>query len=268
MKCPKMTLFGENLAPCGQCMACRINKKRLWIAKMLLETVNSKKQSSFITLTYDDEHLPENGSIDPSEIKKFLKKLRQTIYIKKIRYFAVGEYGEQTFRPHYHLVIFGYPPEEVEKLVKNCWEKGFVHIGEVTQESINYIAGYVTKKMTSKEDPRLEGKHPEFSRMSKFPPLGNRGIERIKKQLYTKQGSAAILKYQDVPKQFQMNGKKYPIGKYFINKLREEFNITNPPKVTDFVVDIETEEAEYEQSKKVELKAANRYRTQTRNRIL
>ena len=116
------------------------------------------ERNSFITLTYDNEHLPEDRSIHKEEIQKFFKRLRQNLDTD-IRYFACGEYGEQKNRPHYHALIFNYdfPDKELHTVYRGnplyksdelfkSWPFGFNLIGEVTYESAAYVARYVMKK--------------------------------------------------------------------------------------------------------------------------
>ena len=139
-------------------------------------------ESLFITLTYDSEHLPFPGSLDPAHLRNFLKRLRfhfDKSFGGRLRFFGVGEYGDKSWRPHYHAILFGVGYAHVG-LVERAWQDsdgesiGWVHCGDVTPESCQYVAGYTTKKMTTTHDDRLiafrrEGVnlHPEFARQSK-----------------------------------------------------------------------------------------------------
>ena len=131
------------LIPCGQCMGCRIRQREDWTTRIELEARDyPKDQVWFITLTYDDDHVPgmimKTGEImrkvqytwKPGEklpssvqillyedIQKFLKRLRKA-YRGKLRYFVAGEYGEQTARPHYHMILYGWEPTDLENLYK------------------------------------------------------------------------------------------------------------------------------------------------------
>ena len=131
------------LMPCGQCIGCRIRQREDWTTRIELEARDyPKDQVWFITLTYDDEHVPgmivKTGEImrkvqytwKPGEkrpdsvqillyedIQKFLKRLRKA-YRGKLRYFVAGEYGEQTARPHYHMILYGWEPKDLETLYK------------------------------------------------------------------------------------------------------------------------------------------------------
>lgn len=239
MMCPNLTQFGEHLAPCGQCMPCRINKKRMWVGRMLLELNFSPSPASFVTMTYDDTNLPKNGSVDVSEVQKYIKRLREKS-LGGFRYFAVGEYGDKSERPHYHMIAFNTPAETWEQVLRDTWHKGFVQVGEANQASMMYVANYTTKKMTSMDDERLDGKNPEFAVMSKKPPLGAAGINYIEDLLYTRSGAAALAKIKDVPHDFEYQGKKYPIGKYWVDDLRKRMGVEKPPTPDDWTVTVES----------------------------
>lgn len=92
--------------PCGQCIACRLNKVRDWTLRIMHEA-KFYKDNVFLTITYSPENLPADGSIHKEDLQLFLKRLRKALGEEKIRYFACGEYGEKYSRPHYHLIIFG-----------------------------------------------------------------------------------------------------------------------------------------------------------------
>lgn len=154
-KNPYMTGPGRTVpGSCGKCMSCRVNKKRLWTHRLLLEA-SCSKEKCFVTLTYDDANLPDDLSVDVAHGQLFLKRLRYFLKGRKIRYFLVGEYGEKTQRPHYHLLLFNVSKGDEEAISKS-WSAGFVHVGEVNKDSIQYCCQYTTKKMTSKDDPRLK----------------------------------------------------------------------------------------------------------------
>ena len=173
------------LIPCGQCIGCRIRQREDWTTRIELEARNYPKEEVwFITLTYDDDHVPgmivKTGEImrkvqyvwKPGEkrpesvqtllytdVQKFLKRLRKA-YRGKLRYFVAGEYGEQTARPHYHMILYGWQPTDLEHLYKiqhngyytskwmaDLWNMGQIQIAQAVPETYRYVAGYVTKKM-------------------------------------------------------------------------------------------------------------------------
>lgn len=200
--------------PCGQCMHCRINKSREWKHRIMLESL-SHVENCFVTLTYNDENLPEDGSVNPAEVTKFLKRLRKVIYPMKVRYFIVGEYGETSWRPHYHACLFGVSDQSC---IDEAWGKGFSSVGELTPASSAYTCGYILKGMTSKKDERIQERnlHPEFMRVSKMDP-GGLGIEalkeiaeNLKRQKFGKDQAIRTLRY---------GKQELPLGRYLTNKL-------------------------------------------------
>lgn len=136
------------VVPCGKCIACRIAKVRDWSVRLLDES-SCWEQSSFITLTYSDDTVPVTNcgkaSLIKSDLQKFFKRLRRALP-SPIKYFACGEYGPTTKRPHYHAIVFGLSPSDLE-IVRKEWSLGFVTVESVNIERIKYVCGYVEKKM-------------------------------------------------------------------------------------------------------------------------
>lgn len=173
---------------------------------------------------------------------RFINRLRQKEALGTLRYFYVGEYGDKTQRPHYHLALFGQPSEIAAPACEKLWRDskgsiGFVHTGDITKESIAYIAGYCTKKM-GKDDVRLQGRYPEFNRRSRKPPLGKPGIDALVDTLYTRRGAALLSEKGDVPHEFRVEGKTYPITAYWRERMREALEITDPPKWEPWALDL------------------------------
>jgi hypothetical protein len=226
---------------CGQCMPCRINKRRLWTHRIVLESM-CHKDSAFVTLTYDNDHLPENNSLCPKDLRNWQKNLRYHADIP-LRFFSVGEYGDKSHRPHYHAAVFGLPSCSSGSTKCACtscatlrasWDKGFVYNGTLTKDSAQYIAGYVTKKMTNKKDPKVEewlqGRHPEFARMSNRPGIGAPAIKAIKEMLETDHGCDLLSELNDVPDQIKIGGQVMLLGSYLKNKLRKEIGVPDNVK--------------------------------------
>lgn len=121
-------------------------------------------KATFLTLTYDDAHLPPDYGLHKKDLQNFFKRLRKDLSTK-IKYFACGEYGDLEGRPHYHAIVFGLEYNSVSRqLVKENWrmcdemrfnynpythkEQGFA---TVTADSIRYVCGYVQKKYNGKK---------------------------------------------------------------------------------------------------------------------
>lgn len=269
MMCGYMQKLGKIYVPCGKCDPCNYNKKRLWTGRIILESINHPAPSAFVTLTYDDHNLPDQGEVSPPDVMAYIKRLRQQQDTGKVRYFAVGEYGDKTFRAHYHLALFGLPAEVYETTLRKTWQEfGHVHVGELTPASSSYIAGYTTKKMTKGDDYRLDGRHPEFTRMSKFPPLGAPGIAYIENLMYTRVGAAGLQKTKDVPTGFQHEGKTYPIGRYWRHHLREQIGINEPPAYQPWVVDLPKFKKDMKNAEKIAQKLYSKRRETRSGRTL
>lgn len=211
--------------PCGRCMPCRVGKRRLWCHRLLLESLKHER-NSFITLTYSDENLPEGGTLVKKHAQLFIKRLRERISPLKLRYYIVGEYGDETERPHYHAALFGIGREYSEEVHK-AWGLGHTLVGDLTPASAMYIVGYVTKKMTHDEKfctakckhPPLRGRSPEFARMSLKPGLGGDSVTEIRDAL------VGYLPDGDVPLSLRSYGRQFPLGRYLRQKLRESYGL-------------------------------------------
>lgn len=175
------------------------------------------KYSSFITLTYKDAPL----ELQPRDLQLFWKRLRAN-YPAPLRYFAVGEYGDKGGRPHYHAAVFGLSMMHGE-VVNQSWGLGFTHIGELNKDTADYLCGYVTKKMTKKDDPRLAGKHPEFTRSSRGKGtygIGVPALTTLAEALNTEQGKLSMEAMGDIPYEVVIHGKTVPLGRTLRSKLR------------------------------------------------
>lgn len=247
-KCPGQR--GGILHPCGQCMPCRIKDARVWAHRLMLEG-DCHKDKCFITLTYDDEHLPSDGSLPNKEFINDWFKMFREMYRQKtgkpLRFYYVAEYGDKSFRPHYHFIVFGYPSclNEYRKkwlrkkklgcdcdscaFVQRLWARGFTDVGTVTLQSTRYVAGYVTKKMTKPDDPRLGGRMPEYRNMSRKPyGIGGSAVEYIADSLFDPDtGQVYLDDFGDVPTSLRCNGKELPLGRYIRRKLQDILGITD-----------------------------------------
>jgi len=198
--------------------------------------------STFVTLTYSDENMPKTfenrETLDPRHTELFLKSFRKHMdkkHGKKIRYYLVGEYGDKSGRPHYHLALFGYKnclygQSQYSKIKKDCcsqcdtirdiWKRGNIYLGEINKVTAAYICGYVIKKMTDINDPRLKNQHPEFARRSLKPGIGAPAMELVARTIQ-KYGLEDL---EDVPNELRVGGKLFPLGNYLVKRLRKELD--------------------------------------------
>lgn len=154
--------------PCGKCVFCLATKRSDWALRLHYEQ-KMHVGSKFVTLTYADAHLvwkDGNSQLHKPHLQEFFRNMRGRGSKRKLRYFAVGEYGAKTFRPHYHVILFGDVPEDV---IRKAWKYGHVHIGNVTNASIMYCLGYVVNGSSWKM--RKDRVRP-FATMSRRPGLG------------------------------------------------------------------------------------------------
>lgn len=186
MRCIRPTQFKKNgsFHRCGQCMPCRITKRTEWTTRLVLEHRYHNNLGSFITLTYNPENLPESekyrgGNLIKSDVQKFIKRFRKRLGNgKRISYFAVGEYGGQTGRAHYHICIFGLESHLVKKYTELSWTQGYSMVSDLQKDGFNrmrYTVGYTLKKLTTPSAIKREtgdDRNPEFSLMSRKPALG------------------------------------------------------------------------------------------------
>ncbi len=219
MLCKKPYIGGVVPVGCGQCLPCRINRRRVWAHRLVLESL-THSSSLFVTLTYNDTSLPNNLSLVPLHPQLWMKRYRRAIFPRLCRFYLVGEYGDLSQRPHYHVALFNSSIEDTPH-IESTWGFGHVHVGDLTPASAQYLCGYVTKKLTSKRDARLNGRHPEFARMSNRPGIGADAMDIVGEALFNKHFIKQIKKDGDVPSSLQHGRKSLPLGRYLQQKLRD-----------------------------------------------
>lgn len=192
--------------PCGQCVGCRLEHARQWAMRCLHEK-KLHRENCFITLTYDNDHLPEGGTLVKRDLQLFLKRLRKR-FGEGIRFYACGEYGDVSSRPHYHLLLFNHNfrdrkvfgkrdakhPVFLSAELDAIWGKGLAVVGDITFESAAYVARYVMKKVTGDRadkhyarldaDGRVYRLLPEFTVMSRRPGIGTGWFVKFGKETY------------------------------------------------------------------------------------
>lgn len=192
--------------PCGQCIGCRVERSRQWALRCVHEA-QMHDANSFVTLTYDQEHLPPDGGLHVEDWQKFAKRLRKAC--GPFRFFHCGEYGDTSRRPHYHACLFGVDFRAdrivlrrsgestlyVSPLLSRTWGMGHCVVGELSYESAAYVARYVVKKLTgpqgesaySRIDPRtgeLLQLSPPYVTMSRRPGVGSRWISEFGSEVF------------------------------------------------------------------------------------
>ena len=135
--------------PCGGCIGCRVRRARDWAIRCQLE-LQEHDCAAWVTLTYDEQHVPRPfdqavPTLRKADLSAYIKRLRARVHPRQVRFFGVGEYGEQGNRPHYHVIVYGLPREE--RHLEGAWTFGFARADPVTPASIAYTAGYAQKKI-------------------------------------------------------------------------------------------------------------------------
>lgn len=163
------------LVPCGKCIPCLTTKRQEWIIRLEQEFKYSTS-AQFITLTYDQKHMPSDYALNKKHLQDFMKRLRKRDGTNKIRYYATGEYGSKSGRPHYHVLLFNTEPE----LVAKSWVDskgipiGIMHIGKVTMSSIAYCTKYIIQPELITRD-----KQKPFALMSRAYGIGGRYLDDL-----------------------------------------------------------------------------------------
>jgi len=202
------------------------------------------ESNAFVTLTYDDQHLPQDGCVSVRAMQLFIKRLRKQGH--KFRYYCVGEYGDESLRPHYHLALFGFTQcyrgqTDLRKTtccktcsnIKNAWQnQGAIQVAFLEPASASYIAGYVTKKIKGLGHSLPKHLTPEFQRVSLRPGLGLRVMHDVADRLLTYNLEKEI---EDVPLSLQHGKFKLPLGRYLRANLRRMIGRDEkcPPKVLE-----------------------------------
>lgn len=181
VKNKNLDVNNENLmtpVPCGKCIPCLKRRSSHWSFRILQES-KTAKSSCFITLTYDQVPLSPNGlpTLLKRDYQTFFKRLRKLAPHKKgkkrLKYFACGEYGTKTARPHYHAIVFNLPQNLINNsdIICNTWNHGHVLVTNSNLKTINYVVGYINKGGYKKQIDKVHGVYDdritEFQLMSK-----------------------------------------------------------------------------------------------------
>lgn len=218
--CPSPSTF-----PCGRCLICRINQSRVWSARLMLET-QCHEYSSFQTFTYKTE--PSSGLVK-AHISDTFHRLRDLARQrgKRVRFYAVGEYGSRTSRPHYHAAVYGLLPED-QGLLEQAWSStpGSGNLdpnpSALEPQSAAYIVGYITGKHAH-EHFIHGGLEPPFSVMSRRPGIGMPWLPNLIGALESPDGALYLRCHSDIPPAVSIGSRSIPLGSYMRQQLRLYF---------------------------------------------
>lgn len=210
--------------PCGKCPPCKKRRISEWCFRITWEEENRATSSHFITLTYDTNHVPltSNGllTLRKKDLQNFFKRLRKNTGIKGIKYYACGEYGTKTNRPHYHAIVFNCPdPEDYAK----AWsldgiQFGGVDIGTVTTDSVAYVLKYIDKDSYREKRYR----HSRDDREKEFPIM-SQGLGKG----YVESSSVRAYHKSDLSRNFVTNRSGYRVAlpRYYRDKIYDEVEL-------------------------------------------
>lgn len=209
---------------CGKCVNCRLQRSYEWSLRIMHETKCHPNDGSFITLTYDDDHVPRDYGLDYRDFQLFMHRLRKAMPGCG-RFFMSAEYGDEFGRPHFHAILFNCQFSDkklwkrvdgnnyyLSKILSGLWGKGFATIGDVTLTSAGYVARYAMKKISGPmagdvyqfvdADGEIHDRVPPFCHMSLKPGIGYEWFQRYHSDVFP----ADHLVY---------DGRKFPVPRYY-----------------------------------------------------
>lgn len=202
--------------PCGKCIACRLNRQREKKIRLMHEAQQYHGKVVFLTLTYNDENLPLGSTLVKRDLQLFLKRFRRKLEPRQIKFFACGEYGDTTERPHYHMILFNValddpvfknkqyiPSKKAYYVALDEWPLGHCTVAQANDARFAYVAKYCVKKFNANDVDHYHGRLPEFC-------LTSRGI-----------GLTWALNHAERLKEdncVTIRGSKVPLPRYYIDK--------------------------------------------------
>lgn len=206
--------------PCGKCNFCLQNKRKDWSFR-LFEEFREALSGHFLTLTYDEEHVPIGYDCyslckkDLMQFMKYVNAFQREKDLPVVRYYGTGEYGTITDRPHYHVIAFNMSKLTLEEIqAGRIWGKGRVYVRGVGVESIEYVTKYLIDA-----DFEHNNREKPFNIMSKRPGLGSGYLER--KTAFNKPSE----KLSECRGYVLFKGKRHKMPRYLKHKIFEPYEV-------------------------------------------
>lgn len=216
--------------PCGRCVGCRMKRARDWAIRCVHES-QCWNSNVFVTLTYDESKY--DPSLNYRDFQLFMRRLRKSRPLERIRFFCCGEYGDINLRPHFHALLFNCSFRDPSKIgeslfrspeLERLWPAGMSSFGDVTFQSAGYVARYSMKKRTGDaavehykrvhlETGEIVSVRPEFGRMSLKPGIGFPWFQKFWTDVYSARDGVV------------MSGKTLPAPVYY-DKMLEKFQLS------------------------------------------
>lgn len=194
---------------CRKCLDCRLNTAREKAIRAMHEASMHGNRNIFLTLTYKDPLRSTNLEELYVDFQEFMKRLLE--YVNRnitipenrihIPFMVTGEYGDENKRPHWHVLLFNYRPDDeksrrpnklghtlhTSNTIDRLWghndpEKAPSLYGEVTIDSAGYVARYAAKKLVHGKDQDHQF-HPKHKTSIKHA-IGKSWIEKYWKQTF------------------------------------------------------------------------------------
>lgn len=226
------------MAKCGFCYECKKERARNWTYKLWLETKNyDVNENCFLTLTYSDQHIPKNQSLKKKDLQDFIKRLRKNLKLKNIKYFGAGEYGERTRRPHYHIIILGYRPNDIIKMhgvkskknkimyksetIRKTWGMGRITVQPFAKNEIGYLTLYIEENriLFQKENDKILD---EYNKRLTALKIKHKLLERIDLKNQIIYNKIKLIK--------NLSKDELKAYKKDYNKLKNEINLNKEPE--------------------------------------
>lgn len=231
----------QGIVPCGKCLACLERRQRDWTFRLSIEH-HQCTSCLFITLTYDEKHIPivthEDkvfGVLRKKDVQDFMKRLRFHISPHKVRFFACGEYGTKTLRPHYHVILFNFPTHyfDAYEVINKVWKNGFVVVKNAHSNHFHYVAKYCNSFTSLPRYLKFREWKP-FILTSRRPALGLSYLTDAMVEYYRTTLSTVA----------RFDGHIYSLPKYFRDKL---FDDDMKAEIHDKIVDYINKNYEFEE---------------------
>lgn len=199
--------YDEFYLPCGGCLSCRLEYTKVWAIRCIHEATLHER-NCFLTLTYSNDNLPMDFSLNPDHFTDFMKRYRY-YFGNGIKYFHAGEYGDKYGRPHYHALIFGHDFDDkyffkmsgnnkiyISPKLNEIWGLGHCYVGAVSYQSAAYVARYCMKKVkgdaalqhyctgVDQETGEMFFRKPEYCTMSRREAIGKRWYQKFFNDVY------------------------------------------------------------------------------------
>lgn len=126
---------------------CKMNLKYSWEKCRLKLAANFGTGDLYVTLTYDNEHLPQKRDDANAQLKKWFRTMRKEYEragAAPLRYIYATEVLTSHGRYHHHLVMNRIP--DAIELIAAMWPYGLTDVQYIDERRMVELARYMTKE--------------------------------------------------------------------------------------------------------------------------